>query len=81
LFPGADELRGDTDSIGNALADDSSGTGPWGFMLTKNQWLERHESGRLRYESTGWDEVQVRFYGDAAVVVKGRQSAEEKYED
>jgi DNA-binding NarL/FixJ family response regulator len=42
-------------------------------MLMKDQWLERHESGKLRYESIGWDEVQVRIYGDAAVVLTERE--------
>ena len=76
----AAEQRGDTDFLERALAYDFIGVGPRGFMLTKNQWLKRHESGKLRYQSIGWDEVQVRLYGEAAVVT-GRQSAEGKYED
>ena len=76
----AAEQRGDAASLEGALAGDFIGIGPRGFMLTKDQWLERHESGKLRYRSLGLDEVQVRLYGDAAVVT-GRQSAEGKYED
>ena len=76
----AAEQRGDAASLEGALAEDFIGIGPRGFMLTKDQWLERHESGKLRYRSLGLDEVQVRLYGDAAVVT-GRQSAEGKYED
>src|SRR5688500_8748439 len=74
------ELRGDAASRGSTLADVFIGIGPRGFMLTRDQWLERHESGKLRYRCIRWDEVQVRLYGDA-VVVTGRQSAEEEYED
>jgi len=74
------ELRGDTGSLGEILADDFVGVGPRGFMLTKEQWLARHEAGNLRYESFGLDEVGVRLYGDAAVTVC-RQSAEGVYED
>ena len=76
----AAELRGDAASLESTLAEDFIGIGPHGFVLMKGQWLERHESGKLRYESIGWDEAQVRPYGDAAVV-SGRQSAEGKYED
>jgi len=74
------ELRGDTASLGEILADDFVGVGPRGFMLTKEQWLARHEAGSLRYESFGLDEAGVRLYGDAAVTVC-RQSAEGVYED
>ena len=76
----AAELRGDTSSLGRVLADDFVGVGPRGFTLNKEQWLERHGSGKLRYESFGLDEVGVRLYGDAAVGVC-RQSAEGVYED
>ena len=80
------ELRGDAASLGSTLADVFIGIGPRGFMLgprgfmlTKDQWLERHESGKLRYRCIRWEEVLVRLYGDAAVMT-ARQSAEGEYE-
>jgi uncharacterized protein (TIGR02246 family) len=76
----AAELRGDVASLAAILADDFVGVGPRGFMLTKEQWLTRHEAGNLKYESFGLDEVEVRPYGDAAVAVC-RQTAEGVYED
>jgi uncharacterized protein (TIGR02246 family) len=76
----AAELRGDTSFLGETLADDFVGVGPRGFMLTKDQWLSRHEAGSLRYEAFGLDEVQVRLFGDAAITVC-RQSARGVYED
>jgi hypothetical protein len=76
----AAELRGNTTFLGRALADDFVGAGPRGFVLNKEEWLERHGSGKLRYESFGLDEVEVRPYGDAAVTVC-RQAAAGVYED
>ena len=61
------ELRGDTAFLG-------------GFTLTKEEWLDRHATCKLRYEDFRFDEVRVRHYGETAVMT-GRQSAEGKYED
>lgn len=76
----AAELRGDTTSLGEILAEDFVGVGPRGFMLTREQWLSRHDAGSLRYEAFGLDEVQARLYRDAAITVC-RQSARGVYED
>jgi uncharacterized protein (TIGR02246 family) len=76
----AAELEGDTASLGEILTDDFVGVGPRGFTLGREQWLQRHETGSLRYECFGLDEVQIRRYGDAAVAVY-RQTAEGVYED
>jgi ketosteroid isomerase-like protein len=76
----AAELRGDTTFLKNTLADDFVGVGPHGFTLTKEQWLSRHETGNLKYESFELDEIEVRPYGDAAVTVC-RQNTEGVYED
>ena len=67
------ELRGDVNALNDLLADDFSGVGPLGFLLTKEQWLARFSSGDLKYESFVWDQTDSRLYGDAAVVV-GRQT-------
>ena len=74
------ELRGNTTFLECFLADDFVGVGPYGFLLTKDEWLERLESRKLRYESFRLDEIRVRLYGDAAVIIV-RQTMKGKYED
>ena len=73
------ELRGDSTSLREVLVEDFVGVGPRGFMLTKEQWLSRHETGSLGYESFALNEMQVRLYADAAITVC-RQSAVGVYE-
>ena len=67
------ELRGDTTLLESILADDYIGIGPLGFILTKQEWLTRHEAGDLKYESFSVDEIKVRVYNNDAAVLTGRQ--------
>ena len=72
------ELRGDVAFLERTLADDYIGIGPLGFMLTKQEWLARHQSGDLQYEAITLDEVKVRVYHEAAVLT-GRQAQQGAY--
>jgi ketosteroid isomerase-like protein len=74
------ELDGDASSLKEILADDFVAVGPRGFVLTKEQWVARHETGSLRYGSFGLSETRFRTYGDAAILVC-RQTAAGVYED
>jgi ketosteroid isomerase-like protein len=76
----AAELHGDTANLARLLAEDFAAVGPRGFVLNKEQWLSRHDSGSLTYEAFGWDEVNVRVHGNMAVMV-GRETARAVYED
>jgi ketosteroid isomerase-like protein len=75
----AAERRGDTAFLARTLADDFVGVGPRGFLLPKEEWLQRHQSGALQYETFTWEESLVRVYGEAAVLV-GRQTQTGTYQ-
>ena len=72
------ELRGDTTFLERILADDYIGIGPLGFMLTKQEWIARHQAGDLKYTVHTLDEVKVRVYNEAAILI-GRLTQEATY--
>jgi ketosteroid isomerase-like protein len=64
------EQQGDADALEALAADDFTMVGPVGFVLNKQQWLDRYRtSSDLALESLSWDEVAVRDYGDTAVAI------------
>ncbi len=75
----AAERQGDAAYMERTLTKDFMAIGPRGFMLTKEQWLQRFTSGSLKYEYLEWDETNVRTYGDAAVVT-GRERQKVDYQ-
>jgi len=72
------ELQGDTAFLEQLLADDFVGVGPLGFLLTKQQWLARYQSGDMNYSAHTLDEVRVRAYNEAAIVI-GRLTQQATY--
>ena len=67
----AAERDGDVATLDRILTDDFAGIGPLGFVLTKPAWLARFQGG-LAYDHFQLEEIQLRKYGNAAVVT-GRQ--------
>lgn len=63
------ERRGDVDVLAALTTDDFTLVGPLGFVLTKEQWLDRYRGGDLVTTSLDWRDAQVRDYGDCAVAV------------
>lgn len=63
----AAERDGDVSTLDRILTDDFAGIGPLGFVLTKPAWLARFQSG-LTYDHFQLEEIQLRNYGQAAVV-------------
>ena len=62
----AAEQRNDTGALDGLLADGFAGVGPFGFILTRDQWLARFANGLANRSFTVTD-LQVRDYGTAAV--------------
>ena len=65
----AAELQRDTAFLEKLLADDFVGVGPLGFLLSRQEWLARHQSGDMKYDVHSLDEVRVRAYNEAAIVI------------
>src|ERR671924_1213506 len=76
----AAELGGDTAFLDRTLTDDFVGIGPLGFMLSKQDWLQRYRSGGFAYETLALEDVQVREYSAAAVLI-GTQAQHAMYHD
>ena len=62
----AAEERNDAGALDGLLADGFTGVGPFGFILTRDQWLARFANGLVNRSFTVTD-LQVRDYGTAAV--------------
>src|SRR5262249_56451499 len=62
----AAEQRNDAGALDGLLADGFAGVGPFGFILTRDQWLARFAHGLVNRSFTVTD-LQVRDYGTAAV--------------
>jgi hypothetical protein len=65
----AAELHGDAAALDVLLDADFRAVGPLGFVLDKDQWLDRFRSRALRYDHVDWDDVDVRTYGGTAIAI------------
>jgi hypothetical protein len=63
------ELRADTDALSSLLDRRFMAVGPLGFILTYDQWLERHQTGALRYQSFVWQDIQLRDFADTVIAI------------
>ena len=63
------ERRGDVAALDALLADDFVAVGPRGFVLHRQQWLDRYRPGNLKNEAFSWQDIAVRDYGEVAIAV------------
>ena len=72
------ELAADTDALDTLVADDFHLVGPFGFVLDKQQWLDRYRSGDFATTALTWHDVDMREYRDTVVTI-GTQSQQAAY--
>lgn len=73
------EQDGDVAALDALAIADFTLVGPAGFVLTKEQWLDRYRTGALRTKSLSWDDVEVRDYTDVVIAV-GVHTQEAEYQ-
>ena len=73
------ELAADIETLDALATDDFRLVGPFGFVLDKQQWLDRYRSGDFATTTLTWHDVDVRVYGDSVVTI-GTQSHEATYQ-
>jgi Domain of unknown function (DUF4440) len=56
----AAELAGDTDTLESIVTDEFRLVGPFGFVLNKDQWLDRYRSGDFTTTELTWHDVDIR---------------------
>ncbi|MBV9416175.1 MAG: nuclear transport factor 2 family protein [Solirubrobacterales bacterium] len=62
-------MRADIDALEAISAGDFTLVGPLGFVLNKQQWLERYRSGDLVTHSLSLKDPATRVYGEAAETI------------
>ena len=72
------EQNADTSVLDDLAAHDFRLVGPFGFILDRNQWLQRYAGGELTTSSLDWDQVEVREFGDTAIAI-GRHTQRATY--
>ncbi|WP_026425958.1 nuclear transport factor 2 family protein [Actinokineospora inagensis] len=63
------EAAGDLPALQEITTPDFTAVGPVGFVLSRDQWLDRYRTGALRTDSITVDDLAVRDHGDTAVAI------------
>ena len=63
------EVEGDVSTLDAMATEDFRLVGPFGFVLDKEQWLDRYRSGDLVTTELDWRDRQERDLGDTVLVI------------
>jgi ketosteroid isomerase-like protein len=72
------EMKADVDALDALSTDDFTLVGPVGFVLNKQQWLDRYRESDLVTRSLSLEDPVTRVYPKAAVTI-GRHVQEAEY--
>jgi hypothetical protein len=61
------EIAGDTATLDALATDDFMLVGPVGFVLDKQQWLDRYRGGGLHTHALAFEDAVTRVHGDYAI--------------
>jgi hypothetical protein len=61
------EIAGDTATLDALATDDFMLVGPVGFVLDKQQWLDRYRGGGLHTHALAFEDAVTRLHGDYAI--------------
>jgi ketosteroid isomerase-like protein len=73
------EIAGDVVTLDALATDDFMLVGPVGFILDKQQWLERYRGGGLRTKALAFEDAVTRVHGDTAIRI-GRHVQEAEFQ-
>src|SRR4051812_24856847 len=73
------EQDGDIAALDMLTTSDFTLVGPLGFLLSKDQWLDRYRSGALTTEILTWQPDSVRRHNDTAIAI-GAQHQHARYQ-
>jgi hypothetical protein len=73
------EIAGDTAKLDALATHDFMLVGPVGFVLDKQQWLERYRGGGLRTIALSFEDAVTRIHGDCAIRI-GRHVQEAEFQ-
>jgi hypothetical protein len=72
------ELHADRQRLDQLIAADFLSIGPKGFVLNKQEWIDRHR--HFRYHALDISDVDIRLY-DKAAIVRNIQANRATYQD
>lgn len=73
------ERDGDVAALDALTTSDFTLVGPLGFVLQKDEWLDRYRSGALTTEVCNWQPDTVRRHNDAVILI-GTQHQRTRYQ-